>query len=68
MFVRPSLLALGLTGSMLAVTPAWAIAYNIPAGNLAASLSQFAAASGVMITFELGRHRRPEFTRPARGL
>ncbi|CAI3806109.1 hypothetical protein GLGCALEP_03935 [Pseudomonas sp. MM221] len=67
MFVRPSLLALGLTGSMLAVTPAWAIAYNIPAGNLAASLSQFAAASGVMITFA-GRHRRPEFTRPARGL
>ncbi|MCE7761537.1 TonB-dependent siderophore receptor [Pseudomonas putida] len=51
MFVRPSLLALGLTGSLLAVTPAWAIVYDIPAGSLAASLSQFAAASGVMITF-----------------
>lgn len=51
MLVRPSLLALSLTGSLLVVTPAWAIAYDIPAGSLAASLSQFAAASGVMITF-----------------
>lgn len=46
-------LALCLAGSLLAVTPAWAkpLDYDIPAGTLAATLSEFAAASGVMITF-----------------
>ncbi|MFJ4454222.1 TonB-dependent siderophore receptor [Pseudomonas sp. NPDC089392] len=62
MFFRPSLqtcsirtaaLTLGLAGSLLATAPAWAkpLAYDIPAGSLATTLSQFAAASGVMITF-----------------
>ncbi|OAI93416.1 MULTISPECIES: TonB-dependent siderophore receptor [Pseudomonas] len=46
-------LALCFAGSILAVTPAWAkpLDYDIPAGTLAATLSEFAAASGVMITF-----------------
>lgn len=46
-------LALGLSGSLLAMMPAWAkpLAYDIPAGSLAVALSQFAAASDVMITF-----------------
>jgi len=46
-------LALCFAGSILAVTPAWAkpLDYDIPAGSLAATLSEFAAASGVMITF-----------------
>lgn len=62
MFFRPSSLAcsirtaaltLSLAGSLLATASAWAkpLAYNIPAGSLAAALSQFAATSGVMITF-----------------
>lgn len=53
---RPSLdmaLALGLTCSMLTATSLLAkpLAYDIPSGTLAAALSQFAAASDVMITF-----------------
>ncbi|RWU22809.1 TonB-dependent siderophore receptor [Pseudomonas alkylphenolica] len=51
--LRPAALTLSLAGSLLALTPAWAkpLAYDIPAGSLATALSQFAAASGVMITF-----------------
>lgn len=50
---RPTTLALCLAGSILAAAPAWAtpLNYDIPAGSLAATLSEFAAASGVMITF-----------------
>ncbi|GLX13162.1 hypothetical protein Pstr01_14010 [Pseudomonas straminea] len=50
---RPTSLALCLAGSILAAAPAWAtpLNYDIPAGSLAATLSEFAAASGVMITF-----------------
>jgi outer membrane receptor for ferric coprogen and ferric-rhodotorulic acid len=62
MFVSPSLLArsirraaltLGLSGSLLVTTSAWAepLSYSIPAGSLAAALSQFAAASGVTLSF-----------------
>jgi len=62
MFVPPSRLAcaihraaltLSLAGSLLVLPAAWAQAqrYDIPAGSLAEALSQFAAASGVMITF-----------------
>lgn len=62
MFVSPSLLArsirraaltLGLSGSLLVTTNAWAepLSYSIPAGSLAAALSQFAAASGVTLSF-----------------
>ena len=62
MFVPPSRLACGihraaltlsLAGSLLVLPAAWAQAqrYDIPAGSLAEALSQFAAASGVMITF-----------------
>ncbi|SMF27427.1 MULTISPECIES: TonB-dependent receptor [unclassified Pseudomonas] len=62
MFVPPSRLACGihraaltlsLAGSLLVLPAAWAHAqrYDIPAGSLAEALSQFAAASGVMITF-----------------
>ncbi len=49
---RPTSLALCLAGSILAASPAWAtpLNYDIPAGSLAAALSEFAAASGVMIT------------------
>lgn len=54
--VRLAALALSLAGPcLLAATPtaAWAQTqrYDIPAGDLGAALSQFAAASGVMITF-----------------
>lgn len=50
--IRQAALALSLSGSLLA-TSAWAepVAYSIPAGSLAAALSQFAAASGVTISF-----------------
>ena len=50
---QPTARALCFAGAVLAVTPAWAkpIDYDIPAGTLAAALSQLAAASGVMITF-----------------
>lgn len=50
---QPTARALCFAGAVLAVTPAWAkpIDYDIPAGTLAATLSQLAAASGVMITF-----------------
>ncbi|MBK4998135.1 TonB-dependent siderophore receptor [Pseudomonas sp. S31] len=62
MFARPSRLAgaihratltLSLAGSLLVLPAAWAQPqrYDIPAGSLAQALSQFAAASGVMITF-----------------
>ncbi|WEL53525.1 TonB-dependent siderophore receptor [Pseudomonas kermanshahensis] len=62
MFVPPSRLTCGihraaltlsLAGSLLVLPAAWAQAqrYDIPAGSLAEALSQFAAASGVMITF-----------------
>lgn len=62
MFVPPSRLACGihraaltlsLAGSLLVLPAVWAQAqrYDIPAGSLAEALSQFAAASGVMITF-----------------
>ncbi|UVL58305.1 TonB-dependent receptor [Pseudomonas sp. B21-035] len=51
--IHRAALALGLSGSLLALTPAWAKAqaYDIPAGSLSLALSQFAAANGVMITF-----------------
>lgn len=51
--IRQAALALSLSGSLLATTSAWAepLSYSIPAGSLAAALSQFAAASGVTISF-----------------
>jgi outer membrane receptor for ferric coprogen and ferric-rhodotorulic acid len=51
-----SALALSFVGSLMATTSAWAqpLAYDIPAGSLAETLSQFGAASGVMITFSSG--------------
>ncbi|PRA63061.1 TonB-dependent siderophore receptor [Pseudomonas sp. MYb187] len=51
--IHHAALALGLSGSLLAMAPAWAepLTYDIPAGSLSVALSQFAAASGVMITF-----------------
>ncbi len=54
--IRHATLALSLSGSLLATTTAWAepLTYNIPAGSLAAALSQFAAASGVTISFSSG--------------
>lgn len=50
--IRHAALALSLSGPLLAA-PAWAepIAYSIPAGSLASALSQFAAASGVTLSF-----------------
>lgn len=50
--IRHTTLALSVSGSLLA-TAAWAepLSYNIPAGSLAAALSQFAAANGVTISF-----------------
>lgn len=50
--IRHAALALSLSGPLLAAS-AWAepIAYSIPAGSLASALSQFAAASGVTISF-----------------
>ncbi|WP_263143682.1 TonB-dependent receptor [Pseudomonas sp. RIT-PI-AD] len=54
--IRFSALALGLSGPLLlaaAPAPAWAqtLSYDIPAGDLGAALSRFAAASGVTISF-----------------
>lgn len=51
--IRHAALALSLCGSALATSAAWAepLAYSIPAGSLAAAISQFAAASGVTISF-----------------
>lgn len=51
--IRQATLALSLCGTALATTTAWAAAqrYDIPAGSLAAAVSQFAAASGVTISF-----------------
>lgn len=51
--IRQATLALGLCGAALATSTAWAAAqrYDIPAGSLAAAISQFAAASGVTISF-----------------
>jgi iron complex outermembrane receptor protein/outer membrane receptor for ferric coprogen and ferric-rhodotorulic acid len=51
-----SALALSFVGSLMATTSAWAqpLAYDIPAGSLGETLSQFGAASGVMITFSSG--------------
>lgn len=51
-----SALALSFAGSLMATASAWAqpLAYDIPAGNLGETLSQFGAASGVMITFSSG--------------
>lgn len=51
--IYPAALALSLSSLMSAVTPAYAepLTYDVPAGSLAVALSQFAAASGVMITF-----------------
>ena len=53
---RPTTLALCLAGSIFVASPAWAtpLDYDIRAGGLAATLSEFAAASGVMITFSSG--------------
>ena len=51
--VRRAVLALGLAGS-LAPAFAWAQNYAIAAGDLGTALSQFAAASGVMISFSAG--------------
>lgn len=51
--IRHAALTLSLSGSLLASTSTWAeqLAYNIPTGSLAAALSQFAATSGVTISF-----------------
>lgn len=51
--IRHATLALSFSGSLLATAAAWAdpLSYNIPAGSLAAALSQFAAANGVTISF-----------------
>ncbi|TRX73839.1 TonB-dependent siderophore receptor [Pseudomonas mangiferae] len=52
--IRLSTLALGLSGPLLLATAspsAWAAAYDIPAGDLGAALSHFAAASGVTLSF-----------------
>lgn len=51
--IRQATLALSLCSATLAVSSAWAAAqhYDIPAGSLAAAISQFAAASGVTISF-----------------
>lgn len=51
--IRHAALALGLCGPLLLIPCALAAAqtYNIPAGSLAAAISQFAAASGVTISF-----------------
>lgn len=50
--VRCSALALSL--SALAPLSAWAQVYDIPAGDLGNALSQFAASSGVMLSFSAG--------------
>jgi outer membrane receptor for ferric coprogen and ferric-rhodotorulic acid len=51
--IRQAALTLSLSGSLLVAGNAWAepISYNIPAGDLAAALSQFAADSGVTLSF-----------------
>ncbi|HAQ24668.1 MAG TPA: TonB-dependent siderophore receptor [Pseudomonas sp.] len=51
--IRHAALALSLAGSLLtsATISAAPIGYDIPAGSLAATLSRFAAASGVTISF-----------------
>lgn len=54
--IRQAALTLSLSGSLLVAGNAWAepISYNIPAGDLAAALSQFAATSGVTLSFSSG--------------
>jgi len=51
--IRQAALTLSLCGSLLTTASAWAepLSYSIPAGSLAAAISQFAAASGVTISF-----------------
>lgn len=51
--IRQATLALSLCSAALATSTAWAAPqhYDIPAGSLAAAISQFAAASGVTISF-----------------
>lgn len=51
--IRRATLALSLCSAALASSTAWAAPqhYDIPAGSLAAAVSQFAAASGVTISF-----------------
>ncbi|WCD80464.1 TonB-dependent siderophore receptor [Pseudomonas sp. TUM22785] len=51
--IRHAALSLSLSGSLLALPSAWAepLGYDIPAGSLATALSQFAAASGVTLSF-----------------
>ncbi|MGN0922919.1 TonB-dependent siderophore receptor [Ectopseudomonas mendocina] len=51
--IRRAALMLSLSGSLLTTASAWAapLSYSIPAGSLAAALSQFAAASGVTLSF-----------------
>lgn len=51
-----SLLAIGFAGSLMATPLVWAkpITYDIAPGTLGEALSQFGAASGVMITFGAG--------------
>ncbi|MGE7992505.1 TonB-dependent siderophore receptor [Pseudomonas sp. NPDC089554] len=51
--IRQATLALSLCGAALATPAAWADPqrYDIPAGSLASAISQFAAASGVTISF-----------------
>ncbi|WP_212629359.1 TonB-dependent receptor [Pseudomonas sp. KB-10] len=54
--IRQAALTLSLSGSLLVTASAWAepLSYSIPAGSLAAALSQFAAASGVTLSFGSG--------------
>ncbi|MFB4391839.1 MULTISPECIES: TonB-dependent siderophore receptor [unclassified Pseudomonas] len=51
--IRQATLALSLCSATLATSTAWAAPqrYDIPAGSLASAISQFAAASGVTISF-----------------
>ncbi|WP_437879814.1 TonB-dependent siderophore receptor [Pseudomonas sp. LRF_L74] len=51
--IRQATLALSLCSATLTTLPAWAAPqhYDIPAGSLAAVISQFAAANGVTISF-----------------
>ena len=51
--IRRAALTLSLSGSLLVTTSAWSapLSYSIPAGSLAAALSQFAADSGVTLSF-----------------
>lgn len=51
--IRQAALAVSLSGSLLAGANAWAepVGYSIPAGSLATAIDQFAAASGVIVSF-----------------